>query len=72
MQKIGVKKMLVDKLNYLESKIDRIIQAIKDDYPQAIPYYRNIIRNQNAYKIVIRKKIKEVAADFNMAVEVLF
>jgi DNA repair photolyase len=72
MQKIGVKKMLVDKLNYLESKIDRIIQAIKDDYPQAIPYYRNIIRNQNTYKIVIRKRIKEVAADFNMAVEVLF
>ncbi len=71
-QEIGIKRVLVDKLNYLESKIIRIIQAIKDDYPQAIPYYRNILRDQNSYKINLRKRIKEVSAGFNMSVEVLF
>lgn len=73
-QEIGIKRVLVDKLNYLESKIGKIIQAIKDGYPQAIPYYRNIIRDppKADYKINLRKRIKEVAADFNMTVEVLF
>jgi len=71
-QEIGIKRVLVDKLNYLESKISRIIQAIKDAYPQAIPYYRNILRDQNNYKIILRKRIKEIASNYNMSVEVLF
>ena len=71
-QAIGIKRVLVDKLNYLESKIGRIIQAIKDDYSHAIPYYRNMLRDQDKYKINLRKTINEVAADFNMSVEVLF
>ncbi len=71
-QEIGIKRVLVDKLNYLESKIGKIIQAIKADYPKAISYYRNILRDQDRYKINLRKTINEVAADFNMSVEVLF
>ncbi len=71
-QEIGIKRVLVDKLNYLESKIGKIIQAIKADYPKAISYYRNILRDQDKYKINLRKTINEVAANFNMSVEVLF
>lgn len=72
MQKIGVSRILVDKLNYLESKIGRIIHAISKYYPGAITYYRNILRDQIGYKISLRRRVKEVASDFKIAVEVLF
>jgi DNA repair photolyase len=72
MQKMGVKRILVDKLNYLETKINRIIRAISNPYPKAIAYYRNIIRDQTVYKISLRQRIEEIAGDFKLTVGVLF
>ena len=72
MQKTGVKRILVDKLNYLESKISRIVRAIRAAYPQTIPYYRNILGDPIDYKTTLRQRIEEIARDFKLAVEVLF
>jgi DNA repair photolyase len=72
MQKTGVKRILVDKLNYLESKIGKIVRAISQDYPEAIPYYRNILNNPINYQNILRRRIEEIAGDFKIEVEVLF
>jgi DNA repair photolyase len=72
MQKTGVKRILVDKLNYLESKIGKIVQAICQDYPEAILYYRNILHDPIDYKTNLRQRIEEIARDFKLTVEVLF
>lgn len=72
MQKTGVKRILVDKLNYLESKIGEIVQAIRRDFPAAIPYYRNILHDPINYKNFLRQRIEEVAGDFKLGAEVLF
>ncbi len=72
MQKLGVKRILVDKLNYLKSKISRIIRAVSQVYPKAIPYYRNVLHNPLSYAIVLRQRVKELARGFKFSVEVLF
>lgn len=75
MEKIGVKKILVDKLNYLNSKIEKIISAIDAAYPKAVSYYRILQTDQSTsggYSIWLKKRINEIAADFKLAVEVIF
>jgi DNA repair photolyase len=72
MQKIGVRRILVDKLNYLESKIGKIIRTISKNYPSSVPYYRSILRNQTEYKISLRQRIRKIASGFKISVEVLF
>lgn len=72
MQKLGVRNILVDRLNYLESKIARIIKAVGQKYPQAVPYYRNLLSNPLAYNQILRQRILEIVSSLNIAVEVLF
>jgi len=72
MQKTGVKRILVDKLNYLESKIGKIVQAIRHDYSKVISYYRNILRDRIDYGTTLRQRIEEIARDFKLVVEVVF
>lgn len=72
MQKTGVKRILVDKLNYLESKIGKIVQAVRHDYPKVISYYRNILRDPIDYEATLRQRIEEIARDFKLVVEVVF
>jgi DNA repair photolyase len=72
MQKTGVKRILVDKLNYLESKTGKIVRAISQGFPEAIPYYRNILGGPINYKTTLRQRIEEISRDFKPAVEVLF
>jgi DNA repair photolyase len=72
MEKIGVKKVLVDKLNYFASKMEKIIKAIGIDYPKAIPYYRKVNSDLLGYTTWLKRRIKEITADFKLFVEVLF
>jgi DNA repair photolyase len=68
----GLKRVLVDKLNYLNKKIPLILSSIKDVYPQAISYYQNFLKSPNGYESDLRQKIIEIAKSKNMNVEVVF
>lgn len=72
LQGIGVRRVLVDKLNYLETKIGQIIRVLRQTSPQAIPYYQQILLNPIHYQITLRQNIEMVAKDFKFSVEVLF
>ncbi|MEO0113878.1 MAG: radical SAM protein [candidate division WOR-3 bacterium] len=72
LQRIGIRRVLVDKLNYLETKIAQIIRVLRNTFPQAIPYYQKILLNPTHYQITLRQNIEVVAKDFKFSVEVLF
>ena len=68
----GIKRVLVDKLNYLNKKIPIILSSIKDSYPQAIKYYQNFLKSPNGYDSDLRERINNIARNRRMNVEVVF
>ncbi len=68
----GVRRVLVDKLNYLNKKIPFILSSIKDVFPQAISFYRNFLKSPNEYESDLRQRIIEIAKSQRMDVEVVF
>jgi DNA repair photolyase len=68
----GVKRVLVDKLNYPNKKIPLILSSIKDAFPQAINYYQNFLKSPNGYETDLRQRINEIAKSKHMNVEVVF
>jgi len=69
---VGVKRVLVDTLNYRNKKGPLIIEKIKNSYPMAVGYYQNFIKNPNGYDFRLREIIKSVVKNRNMNVEVVF
>ena len=68
----GVKRVLVDKLNYLNKKIPLILSSIKEVFPQAISYYQNFLKSPNGYESDLRQRINDIAKSKKMKVEVVF
>lgn len=68
----GVKRVLVDKLNYANKKIPLILSSIKKVFPQAISYYENFLKSPNGYDTDLRQRINEIAKSRRMNVEVVF
>ncbi|MCX8015674.1 MAG: radical SAM protein, partial [candidate division WOR-3 bacterium] len=69
---IGVKRILVDKLNYQNKKVPIIIERLKHLYPQAISYYQDLIKNPNGYDFRLRQRIIKIAQHKQLSVTVLF
>ena len=68
----GVKRVMVDKLNYFNKKLPLILSKIKIDYPQAIDYYQNVSGNLRAYESQLRQNILDIALNKKTIIEVLF
>lgn len=71
-ESVGVKRILVDKLNYRNKKVPIIMERLKNSYPEAISYYQNFIKNPNGYDAQIRERILNIAKEKRMNVEVIF
>lgn len=69
---VGVKRVLVDTLNYRNKKVPIIIEKIKNAYPKAVSYYQSFIMNQNGYDVRLREIINSVIKNRKMSVEVVF
>ncbi len=68
----GVRRILVDKLNYLNQKVPIIISKIKNSYPQGVALYENLIRNHNNYVDILRQRILRIAQSKRLNTEIIF
>jgi len=69
---VGVKRVLVDKLNYRNKKVPLILEKLKNSYPEAISYYRHFVMNPNGYESELRQKVIDIAKNKRVNVEVVF
>lgn len=72
LKSIGVKRILVDKLNYFKKKAPRLLEKIKEHFPQALDYYSDLLKHSNGYNIRLKKNIYDIAGKNNLLVEVVF
>jgi len=68
----GVKRVLVDRLNYASKKVPLILEKLKNTYPQAIAYYQKFITNPNGYDLHLRETVEYIAKSKKINVEVVF
>jgi len=68
---LGVEEILVDRLNYIERKLPKIITAIQN-YPAAIHFYEQIRQNYNRYTKILKERVKKVAEEFSIPIRVIF
>jgi DNA repair photolyase len=71
-ESVGVKRVLVDTLNYRNKKVPIIMERLKNSYPKAVSYYQNFIKDPNGYDVRLREIISSVVKNRNMNVEVVF
>lgn len=68
----GVKRILIDKMNYLKSKAPVLLRAINKYFPQASGYYNYLLKSSNQYNINVKKNIYAMAEKYHLVAEVLF
>lgn len=71
LERIGVQRVLVDKLNYLDSKISHIKNRLRD-LPEVLNYYEWVQKNPLSYEADLRQKINEAGKGSNLTVEIIF
>jgi DNA repair photolyase len=72
LRKVGVKHVLVDKLNYLNAKMPVLQPVLKKHFPEALPAFEAALRNPAAYALNLRQTVCAVALDFDLEVELVF
>jgi len=68
----GVKRVLVDKMNYLKSKVELILAKVSPQFPEAQNYYTYLLKHSNQYNIWVKQNIHKTAQKHNLIAEVLF
>ncbi len=68
----GVKRVLVDRLNYVKNKIDLILQKTGRGFPEAVNYYNHLLKRGNQYNIWMKQNVYAMAQKHNLIVEVVF
>ncbi len=72
LDKIGIKHVYLDKMNYLKGKFSRIKTVIGNIYPSALPFYEAVINQPERYEKWLRVNLGSVLADFSFDVEPVF
>ncbi len=70
-EELEVAEVLVDRLNYLNKKLPKICEALRD-FPEAIKYYEEIKRDYEGYSAELRQKVIALAIPFSVPVRVIF
>jgi len=71
LQKIGVKYVLLDKMNYLKGKMKKISPIIKD-FPYATMFYEDVLDRADIYPEWLKSQLALALSKFSLKSEVLF
>jgi hypothetical protein len=63
---------MVDKLNYLKSKLPGILPLLRRNFPEAIPAFMEVVGRPEAYAESLRRMVSDVARKSGLEVEVVF
>ncbi|MFH1336446.1 MAG: hypothetical protein ABII96_08005, partial [Candidatus Zixiibacteriota bacterium] len=72
LDKIGIKHVYLDKMNYLKGKFSRIKTILGNDYPDALPFYESVINQPERYKQWLKANLASVLSDFSFDSEPVF
>jgi DNA repair photolyase len=72
LDKIGIKHVYLDKMNYLKGKFSRIKTILGNDYPGALPFYESVINQPERYEQWLKANLTSVLSDFSFDSEPVF
>ena len=72
LDKIGIKHVYLDKMNYLKGKFARIKTILGNDYPVALPFYESVINQPERYEQWLKANLKSVLLDFSFDSDPVF
>ena len=72
LQKIGIKRIYLDKMNYLRSKFKKIRFLLEKDFPGTLVFYESVIDHPERYTEWLKANLNSVLSEFSFETEVLF
>jgi DNA repair photolyase len=72
LDKIGIKHVYLDKMNYLKGKFSRIKAILRDTYPGALPFYESVMNQPERYEQWLKANLTSVLADFSLDLDPVF
>ena len=72
LQKTGVEKIYLDKMNYLKGKRKKISRVLRENFPHALRFYDGVIRREEDYAEWLKATLASTLSRFSFESEVLF
>ena len=72
LQKIGIEKIILDKMNYLKSKFTKIRPLLAREFPQALRFYEGIVKDETGYTDWLRANVMSALKGYSFEAEILF
>jgi DNA repair photolyase len=72
LQKTGVEKIYLDKMNYLKGKRKKIGGVLKESFPHALRFYDGIIKREEKYTDWLKATLASTLSRFPFEPEILF
>jgi DNA repair photolyase len=72
LRKTGVKKIYLDKMNYLKGKRRKINRVLGDGYPQALRFYDGVMECEDKYAKWLKVTLTSILSRFAFEPEILF
>ena len=72
LDKIGIKHVYLDKMNYLKGKFSRIEGILRDFYPSALPFYESVMNKPEKYEQWLKANLASVLSDFSFDSDPVF
>ncbi len=69
---IGIRKIYLDRMNYLKDKQRRINSLLRKRFPHALPFYQRVIEREDEYSEWLKANLASALFDFSFDSEVLF
>lgn len=72
LQRIGITKIYVDKMNYLKVKFKKIRSLLEKDFPGALVFYESVVDHPERYSDWLKTNLASALSEFSFETEVLF
>jgi len=72
LQKIKIKKIYLDKMNYLKGKRKKISALLEERFPHALRFYEGVIYKEERYSEWLKGNLASALSEFSFDSEVLF
>jgi len=72
LQKMKIKKVYLDKMNYIKGKRKKISTLLEGRSPQALRFYEGVIDHEKRYSEWLKSNLASALSEFSFEAEVLF
>jgi DNA repair photolyase len=72
LQKLKIKKVYLDKMNYLKGKRKRISALLEKRFPHALRFYEGMVNHEERYSEWLKSNLASALSKFSFEAEVLF